>query len=157
MHGLLQSKERVTLDHFVKDHRYRVREDVAHSLQDAGVLTANTSSFLGIQRLKIEILNPAVEAGLRQKLIAILQGTAQPSAMELVILSILKSIGATRALFQKEIPGYSDRDAKRKIESLEANAEAHVPNNVAKATKRAVDAAQMAIISGVVVAGFQYS
>lgn len=150
----IAKKGKVRVDQFISGQWFRAREEVAQSLDDKGVVKAEASSFLGIPRLSMDILDPTIEAEFRQKLALALQGNSVPAADELVVLHLLNAIGtsALRRIFKSDVPEMKPREISKRIEDLVESFGNESSSELADAVKRAITAANVAIYTPIFIA-----
>ena len=115
--------------------------DIAASLSAAGIITVDTSGFLGSLSPKYPTVDPVPEQQLRSHIYAVLRGEQIALEADCTILSILQALGIAARVLPLAQTRLSRGNLKRRIKEISQ------PTPAASAVSRAVNAANGAIIA----------
>lgn len=115
--------------------------DIAASLSAAGIITVDTSGFLGSLSPKYPTVDPVPEQQLRSHIYAVLHGEQTALEADCTILSILQGLGIAARILPLAQTRLSRGNLKRRIKEISQS------NPAGSAVSRAVNAANGAIIA----------
>ena len=115
--------------------------DIAASLSAAGIITVDTSGFLGSLSPKYPTVDPVPEQQLRSHIYAVLRGEQIALEADCTILSILQGLGIAARILPLAQTRLSRGNLKRRIKEISQS------NPAGSAVSRAVNAANGAIIA----------
>lgn len=115
--------------------------DIAASLSAAGIITVDTSGFLGSLSPKYPTVDPVPEQQLRSHIYAVLRGEQIALEADCTILSILQALGIAARVLPLAQTRLSRGNLKRRIKEISQS------NPAGSAVSRAVNAANGAIIA----------
>ena len=144
----LEKKDGKKLSSLVPDSKLALEQEIAASLQAAGVIDVEEKRALGLVPAKYPVRDPEPERRIRERLRTVLAG-GTPSVTDATILSILQGLDIVGKVLKEEKGDLGRKDLKRRIE--EVGRDAPTGSAVAKAVQAMNTAVMTAVMVPVIV------